>query len=751
MLPVLFAVTLFASAALLFSVQPIAGKKLLPLAGGTPAVWTTCLVFFQAILLLGYLYADRLSRLGAMGRQVLVHLGVGIAGCLTLLLVIPDSTWVPDDAESPVLGLVAYLAAFVGLPFFALSATAPLLQKWFASTGHAGARDPYFLYAASNAGSFFGLFAYPFLIEPHLTLGEQRTWWTVGYFALLGLVVGCGWVGMLRATPVVQVEDSPSILPSPVPVSRLLRWVALAALPSSLLLSATAHLTTDVAPVPLLWVVPLGLYLVSFVIVFARWPDRARFVAGRATPMVLVVLALALVIRATEPLALVAGIHLAGLFAVALLCHGELAADRPEQEHLTKFYLALSVGGVLGGIFNAVVAPVLFANLGLVEYPLAIVLAALVRPRVGESQGESESSRATEFSRWDAALLLGYAILTVSAVRVGGKLVGPVADPASLDPLSRLVRAGLSYGLPAAMAFALVRKPMRFAGCLAILFLVGRFDAGTHGETLLVSRNFFGTLQVTRSTDGKFVRIAHGTTLHGQQRVDQPTHPTPLMYYHPTGPVGRLLAKLPGERKRRVGVIGLGCGAMAAYAEPGEAWTFFEIDPAVVRIARDSGHFSFLRDAREEPRIVLGDARRTLAREPDGTFDFLVLDAFSSDAIPAHLLTREAFEVYARKLAPHGVLAFHLSNRYLDLPPLVARLGAAHDPSFQAKIDVDSPSEREKEEGKFPSTWVVLFRDLADLGEARKDLRWQTLRPRPGPMWTDDFSNLLGVWKRDEN
>jgi hypothetical protein len=739
--PVLFAAALFGSAALLFSVQPIAGKVLLPLAGGTPAVWTTCLVFFQSVLLLGYLYADRLADRFAVSRQVLLHLGVGSVGFAALLTLTPDPGWVPDDAESPVLGLAAYLAAFVGLPFFALSATAPLVQKWFAATGHRSASDPYFLYAASNAGSLLGLFAYPFAVEPNVTLGDQRTAWVVGYLVVLTLVAVCGWVATRTAERGTR-DEQVTIPHSEFRVPHFLKWVFLAALPSSLLISATAHLTTDVAPVPLLWVVPLGLYLVSFVIVFARWSDRARMVTGRVTPVLLIVLALALLIRATEPLALVAGIHLAALFAVSLLCHGELAADRPGNAQLTRFYLAMSVGGVLGGAFNAVVAPVVFANFGLLEYPLVIVLAALVRPHVREVEG---------FAKWDGLLLGVFAAITVCAVAFTPRLLPPVAAPSALDPFSRLVRAGLTYGFPAAVAFALVRKPVRFAACLGVLFVAGRFDTGTHGEVLLTSRNFFGTLQVTKSHDGRFVRLAHGTTLHGQQRTDEPGRATPLMYYHPTGPVGRLFAKLPAERKQRVGAIGLGCGAMAAYAEPGQAWAFFEIDPGVVRIARDSGHCCFLKDARAEQRIVLGDARRLLAREPDGSFDFLVLDAFSSDAIPAHLLTREAFALYTRKLAPRGVMAFHLSNRYLDLPPLVARLGTANDPPFTAKVDTDGATDREAAEGKFPSTWVVLYRDAADLGAAAKDTRWQPIRPTPGPVWTDDFSNLLGLWKRDEN
>jgi SAM-dependent methyltransferase len=738
---VLFASTLFASAVLLFTVQPMAGKDLLPLAGGTPAVWNACLVFFQAVLLLGYLYADRLTRLPAR-TQATCHialLGVGLTLAVTCR---PDPRWIPDDSEYPVFGLLAYLSAGVGGPFLALSATAPLLQRWFAWTSRPGVRDPYFLYAASNAGSLLGLLSYPFLFEPAFTLAEQRTAWLVGFAAVAGLVAVCA-VNLFRVDHSgggngQEPSASTSELPAPEEPPtrrRVLTWIGLAALPSSLLLGVTTHLTTDVAPIPLLWVVPLALYLLSFIVVFAWWPTGVRRIMGRACPVSLVALAVTLVTGATEPVTLVAGVQLAAFFAVALLCHGELVARRPAKEYLTRFYLAISVGGVLGGAFNALAAPILFSRLGAVEYPLAVVAAALVRPGTG-----------WRLRPVDWLYLAVFTLFTLGLSYAVPQFVEPPVNPSDPDALPiRLVRAGLMYGLPAVVAFALVRNPLRFAGCFAVLFLAGTFDPTAHGRTLLVTRNFFGTLHVTRSTDGQFVRLVHGTTQHGQQR---PGDPKPLMYYHPTGPIGRLLEKLPAERTRRVAVVGLGCGAMTAYARPGEAWTFFEIDPAVVRIARDDRFFTYLRDSRVEPRIVLGDARRQIAREPDGSFDLIVLDAFSSDSIPVHLLTAEAFALYGRKLTPGGVLAFHLSNRYLDLPPLVARLGAGHGPPFAAKVDADEPTDREREDGKFASTWVVLARDPADLGPVAKDTHWQVVRPTDGPVWRDDFSNLLGVWKK---
>jgi SAM-dependent methyltransferase len=515
-------------------------------------------------------------------------------------------------------------------------------------------------------------------------------------------------------------------------------------------MGVTTHLTTDIAPVPLLWVVPLALYLASFIVVFAWWPERVRLVVGRVVPMLLVFLTYALATTATEPVAIVAGIHLAAFFGVALLCHGELAHDRPAREHLTLFYLALSVGGVLGGLFNALLAPVLFSHLGLIEYPLAVVAAALVRPRRdGPVYGHRVGAP-------DVALVMGYAGFVALMAWLATILVQPIASfiLGSGEPdktVEQIVENALVFGLPAIVSFGLARNAVRFAACLWLLLFVGSIYPGLYGQVLLVSRNFFGTLRVTKSTDGQYVKLVHGTTLHGQQKIDSPGPPEPLMYYHRKGPIGQLLAKLPAQRKQRVAVVGLGAGAMAAYAEPGQVWTFYEIDRAVVRIARDSGYFTFLKECRGELHIVVGDARRRLAEVEDGSIDLLVLDAFSSDAIPVHLLTQEAFEVYGRKLALEGVLAFHLSNRYLDLPPMVARVGAAHDPPFTTWVNKDDVvAQEEQAEGRFPAWWAVLARQPADLGVAGRDLRWQRPPLTPGAVWRDDFSNLLAVWKRAE-
>jgi hypothetical protein len=506
-------------------------------------------------------------------------------------------------------------------------------------------------------------------------------------------------------------------------------------------MSVTTHLTTDIAPVPMLWVLPLGLYLLSFVVVFAGWSNRARKLVARITPMSLCFLAVALLMRANEPMVLVAGVHLSAFVLVALLCHGELAASKPPPERLTAFYLWLSAGGVLGGLANTFVAPVLFANLGNLEYPIAVVLAGLVRPpsdQVGVKLKPADGV-------WPFAL----GALTLALVVVVPWVVGPKPDEPDQELLHRIALGGLSFGAPAAFAFALVWRPVRFALCLAVLLVVGSFSPNPLGTVLETHRNYFGTLRVMRSEDGRFHRIIHGTTLHGQQLWPTAGRPDPATYYHRQGPFGRLIEKMPVEKRMRVGVVGLGCGATAAYADDGQTWTFYEIDPAVERVAKDERYFTFLSTCPAAWDIVLGDARRQLLKAADDEFDLLVLDAFSSDAVPVHLLTREAFELYRAKLKPHGVLALHLSNRYLDLPPLAGRVLQSIDPNLVMKVDNDLvPSAAGKQTGQEPSIWMIVADRVEDFG--KPDARWQKLAVPPGPVWTDDFSNLLGAWKKGE-
>jgi hypothetical protein len=763
LLPALYAVTLFVGATLLFLVQPLVGKLLLPLVGGTPGVWNTCMVFFQAVLLAGYLYAHRSTTQLGVRRQVVVHLGLLVAVVLSFKLALTnhgspmpvDGSLIPADQDYPLVGVIALLATAVGIPFFVLSTTSPLLQKWFTATGHPSARDPYFLYAASNAGSLLGLIGYPLLIEPKMTLSDQQEVWAVGVGAYLALVVACALTVFRHparvAEPVAMGERArPVAAPqAPLRTGRILRWVGLSALPSSLLLGVTTQVSSEVAPIPLLWVIPLALYLVSFIVVFSRWPDRAHRSVGRLTPVLLLLVVVSLVAGAGEPVWLVGSLHLAAFFCVCLVCHGELAKDRPPPEHLTRFYFWMSLGGVLGGLANALIAPMVFQRVGMIEYPLALALAAVVRPRV------LDAPRRPLLRVTDLGSVVVLFALAVTLVRF---VPQAVALPSGAEAGDWLARAGLVFGLPALFALVLVRRRVRFALALGAILVASVFNSNQLGQTLHMERNFFGVVRVTTSPDGRFVRLVHGSTLLGQRKVIDPGRPLPLTFYHPTGPVGRLFRMLPSDRVHTVGVIGLGTGAVASYARPGERWVFYEIDPAVARLANDPRYFDYLQTCRAAScQVILGDARRQLTRSEDGEFDVLVLDAFNGDSVPVHLLTREAMRLYVEKLAPGGVIVVRVPDGHLDLPQLVARLAVDHDPPLYVRCCHDVPTEMERTDGKLESRWMVIARreddllpllaaDLKSTGEEQ----WHAVRPDRGPIWRDDFANLLLVWKRSD-
>ncbi len=764
MLPALFAATLFTGSAALFLIQPLIGKLLLPIGGGSPNIWNTCMVFFQVVLLGGYLYAHRSTGTLGVRRQAAFHLLLLAAVLLALkaaaaatgspIPVLPKL--LPEDQDNPVLGLVALLAVAVGVPYFVLSTTSPILQRWFAATGHKSARDPYFLSAAGNAGCLLGLLGYPLVLERHLTLAQQQWVFAGAVVGYVVLVTVCALVVIRNAgriPPDTEAEPDPPAgaapadrPPAAIPRPRVARWVFLSALPSSLLLGVTTHVSTTLNPIPLLWAIPLALYLVSFILVFARWPDALHRAVGRATPVLLLFTALSLLMDLSEPFGLVLALHLGAFFGVCLVCHGELAKDRPPPEHLTAFYFWLSVGGVLGGAFNALAAPVVFGRLGMVEYPLALVLAAAVRPR-------GDADREPPLRAADVLLVLGLLAVSVGLVLLVPRyvVVTPVVPDAGEPWEVKALRGGLMFGLPAVAVAALVRRPARFALSLGALFVAGAFDAGRHGETLHTERNFYGVVRVARSPDGKFVRLLHGNSVDGMQRADEPGPPQPMTYYYKRGPVGHLFDNLSlrGEPVTRVGVVGLGIGSVAHYAEPGQHWTFFEIDPAVARVAQNPAYFRFLSACKAEYDIVLGDARRQLARRPDAGFDLLILDGFCSGSRPVHLLTKEALEVYVRKLAPNGILAVNVTNRHLDLPPLVARAAASFDPPLSVRYRHDQPTEALRAEGKEESEWMILARDDAALGPVAWDPYWDLVRVTDGPVWRDDFADTLSAWRRD--
>jgi hypothetical protein len=722
-----FASAIFLSATLLFLVQPITGRRFLPLLGGSPAAWTACMLFFQTALLAGYAYAHGLAARWSVRRQAAAHAVVlALPFAAFLLGRLPGD---PPVAGSPVPWVLLALSCTVGLPFFAVSTTAPLLQRWFSRTAHAGASDPYFLYAASNAGSLAAVLAYPVLMEPLLGLGAQEAAWRAGYGAFFLVALGCA----LRAGRAVETAlPEAASAEGPAPAwPRRLRWIALSAVPSSLLLGSTAHLSTNISPFPLLWVLPLGVYLLSFILVFSRRPLLPHDLALSLQPLLVGGLAMVFFWEAGEldhTFTLVVPLHLAAFFMTAMACHGELAADRPSSRHLTDFYLAMAVGGALGGVFNAVVAPAVFSTIA--EYPLMLVAACILRPR---GKGEKALD-----GPWGNVLPLAAG---VSVLVVGQLLV----KHEEKIPRVHEVRA-LFVAVPAAiLSVVAMRSPVRIALCVAAA-LAGGWWYGQRGLPVLHrDRSFFGAHHVEETRFAPHFRyLVNGHILHGTQNTDQPGEP--LSYYHRTGPCGQVFEAFgPTFARGRVGAVGLGAGTVAAYARPGQRWTFFEIDPAVERTARR--YFTYLADSKGDVDVRLGDGRLSLARAADGEFDLLLFDAFSSDAIPAHLLTREAIRLYLAKLAPRGVLAFHISCRFVDLRPVLSSI--ARDEGLAAKVQEEAAlGVEESSQGKSDSTWVVLARTPEHLEPLAALPPWTDLEPATGfRSWTDDFAPLLSVLK----
>lgn len=726
----LFSITLFVSAALLFTVQPMVGKMLLPLLGGTPAVWNTCMLFFQAALLVGYAYAHGSCRWLGVRRQAAVHVVLLLLPLFVLPIALAAGQNPPGD-RSPIPWLLAQLAVAVGAPFAVVSTTAPLLQRWFAGTGHAQGRDPYFLYVASNAGSLLALLAYPVVLEPALRVSQQSWAWAGAYGVFVALVLSCAIVvwrtktaGEIDASNPVNADAAavPGGIEVAPTLTRRLWWIFLAFVPSSLMLGVTTYITTDIAAVPLLWVLPLALYLLSFVVVFARRPVVSPRSMGRLLPFVLLPLTFTMVLAWKPGTWILVVLHLIVFFIAALACHGRLAQSRPPAQHLTEFYFWMSVGGVLGGIFNALVAPAVFPIV--LEYPLAMALACCAVP--GEFPSRQDRRRA-----WLDFLLpiVGGAIW---AAWVATELRRPVFGPFAF------------VAVPTLACLIFCKRPIRLA--LAVGILVTGEAYLSHFlpiAPLCLQRDFFGVKRVVSTPNGAQHKLYHGGTLHGSQYTDPVRSRLPLTYYYPSGPVGDVFRSLAQRQSQgRVAVIGLGAGSVAFYARPGQHFTFYEIDPAVARIAEDPRYFTFLQQCAGEYDIVLGDGRLTLTQSPDGCYDLILLDAFSSDAIPTHLLTIEAIELYLRKLAPEGWIVFHFSNASLDVGPVLANLAG------QAGLTCIYREDRTSNEDKAKSQYAAMARRPGELATLANQAGWEPLPPKPGKgVWTDQYSNLLGLVK----
>lgn len=701
-----FGLAIFWGAFLLFLVQPLIARFILPWFGGGPAVWTTCMLFFQILLLGGYAYAHfSISRLRPR-RQVIVHIALlGLA--LLCLPITPGDEWKPVDGSHPVGHILLLLLSCLGLPYLVLAATGPLFQAWFSAT-HPGV-SPYRLYALSNVGSLLALLGYPFLLEPNFSRQMQAYGWSIGLMAFAGLAAWCGSVVWRRAEDVDPVRAKPAASAAPIPWVVRALWLALPACGVILLLAITNKVCQDIAVIPFLWVMPLALYLLSFILSFdsPRWYRRWFWLPALGLALATTVWLMlgdhaGIAVDWPGPLAWLAqtaegvglfpelGLYLVTLFIGCMVCHGEVYRLRPEAGRLTGYYLSLSAGGAAGGLFVAALAPLLFTN----YFELHVGL-----------------------------LLLAFLVLVVLA----------------RDPRLPLQRGGAPWGWGLALL------------CLPALSSVLYFDAQlTMRDSLVLSRNFYGVLKVSEAYSGdpssQQLVLQHGVTTHGLQFMAPEKRRLPATYYTATSGVGRLLRTLKPEGGRHIAVVGLGTGSLAAWGQPGDRFRFYEINEDIRKLAR--GTFTFLSDSAAKSEVVMGDARLSLEREPAQGFDAIVLDAFSSDAIPVHLLTREAFETYRHHLRPGGVIAVHISNRCLNLQPVVLRL--ADHFRFSAAIIKDNEVESryaEEESGAYSSDWVLLSTDANLL--ARPPIGSALSDPSPIPpkvtLWTDDQSDLLRI------
>jgi spermidine synthase len=685
----IYVATVFAGAWLLFQVQPLISRFILPWFGGSTSVWTTCMLFFQTLLVAGYAYAHLIVRTLSPKRQAIVQVAV-LAAAAAILPVIPDAAWKPDSSDDPTLRIFLLLAAVVGLPYFTLATTGPLLQAWFAR--RFPGVSPYPLYALSNLGSLLGLVSYPFVIEPALALRTQAWAWSGG-FAVYAL--GCAWCAWhARRRAQASAPDEPTAAPAPpAPApSALLAWAVMAACPSMLLLATTNQICQDVAVVPFLWVLPLALYLISFILCFASSAWYARQVAWPLTALALAGVAVVLDESHSVGIRLEILLYSAALFGGSMICHGELARSVPHPVHLTVFYLAVSVGGALGGAFVALAAPLLFDLF--LELPMA---------------------------------LLGVVVIGLAAA---------FRDRRSPLYGGRPVWAWSGFGVA-------------FFGFAAAL---GWTSWNASHEYDTIERNFYGIVRTYSGWDDEFGddyrALVHGRIEHGFQYLSPEHRREQVSYYGPASGIGLAMRHALPPSGRRIGVVGLGVGTLAAFAEPGDEIRFYEINPAVVQLATED--FSYLDDCPAQWDIVLGDARLALERELRETggrgrgYDLLALDAFAGDALPVHLLTREAFDIYLGHLAHDGVLAINISNRYLDLSPVVWGIAASHGLDAVLIENWEEP-----EYGIYDAWWMVVTRDgrWAEQGEVKEAIYEvpdnDTRRHDHIRLWTDDYSNLF--------
>lgn len=738
----IFVLSIFTSALLLFAVQPLFTKMALPALGGAPNVWNTAMVFFQGVLLLGYLYAHLSSKFLPLRAQILCHLTVLGVGLLFLPIALPINWAAPAHGAAQGLWLIAMMGVALGAPFFALSANAPLLQRWFSYTGHRTAQDPYYLYAASNLGSILSLLAYPFVIEPALGLTSQSEIWQSIYWVLISFIACAGLVTL--AWPRVAAKDqsiSSQETSQSIAISKKLGWIGLAFVPSGFMLAVTTHLTTDVTPAPFLWIIPLTLYLLSFVVVFSSFADKVRNLLSVAAPIILIAVAV-LAPLVSSIVILAWALHIGVFFVVCLVCHGELAKRRPPTDKLTEFYLIMSFGGVLGGIFTALLAPVLFS--GIWEYAILFILASYITATF------SDVKRALPYKKY-GILILALVLSTIAIFALNS------VSKSFNDSFSIMPAIVIAVTIIALIAYANRYQKVIFTlaiSCVIMTVPILRESVlDEKSEIIFQDRSFFGVVSVKKLNHSLGVRhnFIHGSTVHNAQLRDDDLQTLPVLYFSLVGPYGDVTAAIRAKTKNpRFAVIGLGAGALACHKRDGEVWNFYEIDPLIAKVARNDKLFSFMNKCAPDAPITIGDGRLSLVAEAESgaeKYDVIFLDAFSSDSIPGHLITREAMMVYRERLNPGGIIMVHTSNRYLDVSSVA--IAAAQTLNLDWRAIPFRPTEEQEEQLLAFGADAVVIGDK-EVIEAAADGRPLWVKKPANPIvrpWTDDYSNILAAMK----
>ena len=721
----LYASTAALSAFLLFLLEPMFAKMILPLLGGAANVWITAMMFYQVMLLVGYGYAHASSALTPR-RQWLLHCALSALALIALPIAIPAG-WTPPATGNPAWAQVAMMALAIGAPFAILSATAPLIQRWF-SFARPG-DNPYVLYAFSNAGSFAALIAYPALVEPGFTLSTQRALWSGGYVLLAAAMAAVGFISARSPGALAQPElqASPAVSPAPPPSwATIGRWLALAAVPSSLMLSTTSFLSTDIASIPLLWVIPLGLYLATFIVAFSGKSEAAGRIATKYYPILLIPLCIMMAPvlgKSNSNQTMTLPLHLSAFFFAALMCHCELSRLKPDASRLTLFFFIVSLGGAIGGVFNSLVAPVIFPDI--YEYPLGLAMAAALAPAAGVS----------------------YSLGSIGLALVAGACAAFaewIPEPADMNDAT-YVLTYRSLLVTGALLLLAVRRFPASLGAGVASFLAAAIIVPSSTNLIFAERNFYGVNRVRENVQLGVRMMEHGTTVHGLMALDARHRLTPLGYYNPLGGLAETTQVLGRSVKEpTIAVVGLGAGEMVCNGEASWRYDFYEIDPGVTQIASDKTLFPFLAECATRHRHILGDGRLMLRQAADGAYDEVMIDAFTSDSIPVHLLTRDALSEYMRKVKPGGMLVLHLSNRYFSLAPIVA--AAAHDMGLAGAARLRAGDVVEGTQLPIYGTLVVALSRSTTALEPLFDMGWARLRPVPGvAAWTDDWSNLLAT------